>query len=90
MCRLMSKQLLRDGTMALVFRHAEDDAPKLERHLPRAVLSQFARQVVERQFLDGEGLRTDVLYPVYGMAQVRLPGGWREFFFVHKVYGTCD
>lgn len=88
MCELMSKQLLRDGMMALVFRHDEVNAPKLERHLPRAVLRQFAGLVVVRQFLDGQGLRTDVLYPVLNMVQVRLVGGWREFVFIHRVYGT--
>lgn len=88
MCELISKQLLHDGLMSLMFRHDEDNAPKLEYHLPYFVLRKFANQVQVRQIRDGEILRTDVLYPYLGMCQVRLVGGWREFIFIHRVYGT--
>ncbi len=88
MVKIAYKKLLRDGKMLLSFRHAENDLPKVEHYIPRFVLLQFLETVEVRQFLDGHGLRTDVLYPVLNMVQIRLHGGWREFMFVHRMYGV--
>ena len=87
MCELISKRLLHDGMMSLMFRHDEMSAPKLERHLPHFVLRKFSGYVQVKQIHDGEILRTDVLYPYLGMCQVRLEGGWREFIVIHRIYG---
>ena len=89
MVKMVLNEVLRDGMQVLKFHHSADDLPRLERYgfnyLLRSCPQVF--DVTGEAHADG-GRVTVVKFPVCNVVQVRMAAGWREFFMVHKVYGT--
>ena len=86
---ILEKHLQEDGWMRLVFRHGADERVRLERCGVNYLLRQapWVFQVRTRGLEQG-GRETLVTFPACNVVQMRLKGGWRTFFVVHKWYGV--
>lgn len=89
MLKMVQNEVLRDGLHVMKFHHSADDLPRLERYGVAYLLKRFPNVFsVRSAALDSGGRETLVTFPACNMVWVRLGGGWRRFFFVHRVYGT--
>jgi hypothetical protein len=89
MMKMVQNNLQSDGWMNIIFQHSADVEPRLER-LGVAYLLRTCPQVfvVRSRAGDAGGRETMIQFPACNVVQVRLTGGWRPFFFVHRSYGT--
>lgn len=89
MIKMICNELQTDGWMRMIFIHSADKEPRLERLGVRYLLRKCPQVfVVRSRAAEVGGRETLVTFPACNVVQVRLNGGWRPFFVVHRSYGT--
>lgn len=78
MIRVRHEGALRLGRYVPAYLTTPSTPSGATRHLPQM------REIAEF----GGGRVTEITYPILGVVMVKVGNGWRELFFVHRVYGT--
>jgi len=81
---LVKNILMRDAYKYLLIERKADEVIFLRRYVPGYIIEHFPEVI---SVTEGEAF-IEVYFPFMGAAQFKVGDGWKEFFVVHRLYGT--
>ena len=84
MMNLVKNILMRDAYKHLLIERKADEVVFLRKYVPHYIIDHFPEVI---SVTEGEAF-IEVHFPYMGAAQFRVGDAWKEFFVVHRLYGT--